>query len=382
MTANTPTLPTVNDATRTPPIGDALFDSGGGAGRRSAHVAIDSAAIAENWRWFAQRAGNCECAAVIKADAYGVGAAVAARALVGAGARTFFTATFAEALSLRRTLGAAGRIFVLNGPEPETVARFEDIGAMPVLNSLAQIALWAGRGACAVHIDTGMNRLGLSPHEAGAAAERLAGAEVALVMSHLACASTPAHPMNAVQRARFMEAASVFPPAPRSLAASAGAQIGADFLFDMVRPGIGLYGAAGLDGDNPRLATVARVTAPILQVRDVAPGATFGYGATDAAAAPMRTAVAAIGYADGYPRAASSKGFAFHHGRRLPLLGRVSMDLLIFDASAAPEIRSGDTVELLGDEAHIDDVAAAAGTAPYEILTTLVGTVRRAQEAA
>lgn len=372
----------MNDATRTPNIGDAIADKVGGAGPRAARVTIDSAAIAENWRSFAHLSGAAECAAVVKADAYGVGADAAVPALAQAGAATFFTATLEEARTVRALSGEGKRIFVLNGATAQDAAAFSACGAVPVLNSLAQIAAWSSRGPCAVHIDTGMNRLGVSLHEVGEAAALLHGVKLELVMSHLACASNIIDPMNARQRRAFFDAAAAFPPAPLSLAATAGALIGPNYQFDMIRPGLGLYGSAGLDRDNPRLRTVAHVTAPVLQVRDVEAGAMFGYGATQTASAPMRTAVAAIGYADGYLRSASGKGFAFHNGRRLPLLGRVSMDLLIFDASAAPGIAPGDMVELLGDDARLDDVAAAAGTAPYEILTTLVGAVRRAQKGA
>jgi len=365
----------VNDAT-TPPIAELA------GGRRAARLTIDTEAIAENWRWFANLSGVAECAAVVKADAYGLGVKNAVPALARAGVETYFTATLAEARDVRAVLGASGRIFVLNGADAQSASGFPACDAMPVLNSLAQIAAWNGRGPCAVHIDSGMNRLGLSLHEAGEAAALLAGVKVELVMSHLACASDIVHPMNSRQRRAFIDAAAAFPRAPLSLAATAGAQIGPNYNLDMIRLGIGLYGSAGLDRDNARLHTVARITAPVLQVRDVHAGETFGYGATKAAERPMRTTIVAAGYADGYLRTASGAGFAYHNGRKLPLLGRVSMDLLIFDAAAAPDLRPGDMVELLGDHAHIDDVAAAAQTAPYEILTTFAGSVRRAQETA
>jgi alanine racemase len=345
--------------------------------RRLARARIEPSAIADNWRFFAKLAPSAICAAVVKADGYGLGAETASRALAAAGARVFFTATVGEAEGARRVLGEGPRIFVFNGPANDDVERFAVARLIPVLNSMAQIALWNGRGPAALHVDTGMNRLGLGPEQWSAGAAALGGAKLELLASHLACASTPSHEMNARQRARFIEAAQLFPAAPRSLAASAGALIGADYHFDMIRPGIGLYGGGGLDDGNPTLAAAATVEAPILQVREVAAGESFGYGATATAQTPMRVATAAIGYADGYLRSLSGAGYGVLAGARLPILGRVSMDLVILDASAAPAAAPGAMVEFLGAQARLDDVAARAGTAPYEILTALVGTVRR-----
>lgn len=301
----------------------------------------------------------------------------AAKALAGAGARVFFTATTAEAQRVREALGHGPQIFVLNGPSGDDLALFGSAKLTPVLNSLAQIKLWEARGPAALHIDTGMNRLGVGPEELPLAAIALKDTTLALVMSHLACASDIAHPKNAEQRQRFLDAASLFPKAPLSLASTGGALIGADYHFDLIRPGIGLYGSGALDRDNPQLAVAATIEAPILQVRDVEPGETFGYGATFTATKKMRTATVALGYADGYLRSLGGRGYGVLGGAKRPMLGRVSMDLTIIDVTGCAEAAPGAMVEFLGPNAPLDDIAARAGTAAYEILTTFAGTVAR-----
>lgn len=265
---------------------------------------------------------------------------------------------------------------MLNGPS-------NDIDVMqankltPVLNSLAQIKAWEGRAPAALHIDTGMNRLGIGPEELPHAMSALKDTSLALVMSHLACSSDVKHELNATQLRRFIDASMLFPRAPLSLAATAGALIGADYHFDLVRPGIGLYGSGALDADNPTLAAAAIIEAPILQVRDVEAGETFGYGATFIAAQKMRTATVALGYADGYLRSLSGRGYGVLAGAKRPILGRVSMDLIIIDVTGCAEAQPGAMVEFLGPNAPLDDIAQLAGTAPYEILTTFAGTVRK-----
>jgi len=349
--------------------------------RRLARLTVDLSAICANWRHFADRAGDGEAAAVVKADGYGVGAREAAAALVIEGARTFFVATLEEALDLRAALGDAHVIYVLNGPSTANVGSFAPARLFPVLNSLEQIGLWKASGhgvAAAVHIDTGMNRLGVPLGEAGAAREALARCDVPLVMSHLACASDPAHALNAQQLARFTEAAALFPGARKSLAATAGVHCGPQFRFGLVRPGIGLYGDTGLDDDGPNLAVVATLDAPILQLRDVAAGDTIGYGASFTAPHSMRTATIALGYADGYLRSASGRGYGVLAGARCPILGRVSMDLITLDVTAAGGAAEvGARVEMLGANVPLRDVAVAAGTATYEVLTNLAGVARR-----
>ncbi|MGE0594819.1 MAG: alanine racemase [Hyphomonadaceae bacterium] len=347
------------------------------APQRLARLRVDAKAVAANWRYFDKLAPNAITAAVVKANAYGLGAAPAAKTLAKAGARVFFTATAGEGVAVRRALGEGPQIFVLGGPTESDVAHFASARIVPVLNSIAQLKLWDARGPAGLHIDTGMNRLGIGPEELIAAASALKDAELSLIMSHLACASDARHAMNATQLQRFIDAASLFPKAPLSLAATAGALLGADYHFDMIRPGIGLYGSGGLDADNPTLAAAAIVEAPILQVRSVDAGESFGYGASFTASRKLRAATLGIGYADGFLRSLGGRGYGVLAGRRCPLLGRVSMDLVVIDVSACVEAAPGAWVELLGPNAPLDDVAACAGTAPYEILTTLVGGVRR-----
>ena len=342
-----------------------------------ARLHIDAAAVVENWRYFQRLVLNTETAAVVKADAYGLGAEQISTALAQAGARTFFTMTCNEALAVRSTLGIGPQIFALNGPTGEDASAMAAANVTPVLNSLAQIAMWGARGPAALHIDTGMNRLGLRLDDLAEAAQALAGADIALIMSHLACSADVRHPKNGQQRTRFLEAATLFPGVPRSLAATAGALIGADYHCDMVRIGVGLYGSGALDQDNPKLACAATIDAPILQVRDVEPGESFGYGATFTATKKLRTATVALGYADGYLRGLGGRGYGVLAGVKCPILGRVSMDLTIIDVSGSAQARDGDMVEFLGPHVPLDEVAALAGTAAYEILTTFAGTVGR-----
>jgi alanine racemase len=344
---------------------------------RLARLKVDHAAIVENWRFFKRQAPTAAVSAVVKADGYGLGAVNAARALAQAGARVFFTATSAEALAVRKAIGDGPQVFVLNGVTADDAEMLSGAKLMPVLNSIAQIQLWNARGPAALHIDTGMNRLGIGPEELAQSMVALKGTTLALVMSHLACASDVKHEKNAVQLRRFVDAATLFPKAPLSLASTGGILIGPDYHFDLVRPGIGLYGNGGLDTDNPQLSAVATIEAPILQVRDVEPGETFGYGATFTATKKMRTATVAMGYADGYLRSLSGRGYAFLADAKRPLLGRVSMDLVILDVTGCAEAQPGAMVEFLGANAPLEEVAALAATLPYEILTTFAGTVRK-----
>ena len=344
---------------------------------RLARLKVDHAAIVENWRFFKKQAPTAAVSAVVKADGYGLGAVNAARALAQAGARVFFTATSAEALAVRKAIGDGPQVFVLNGVTAEDADMLSGAKLMPVLNSIAQIQLWNARGPAALHIDTGMNRLGIGPEELAQSMVALKGTTLSLVMSHLACASDVKHEKNALQLKRFVDAASLFPKAPLSLASTGGILIGPDYHFDLVRPGIGLYGNAGLDADNPPLSAVATIEAPILQVRDVEPGETFGYGATFTATKKMRAATVALGYADGYLRSLSGRGYGFLAGAKRPLLGRVSMDLVILDVTGCAEAQAGAMVEFLGPNAPLEEIAALAGTLPYEILTTFAGTVRK-----
>lgn len=349
--------------------------------RAGAVLEIDLAGIAGNWRRLAARlAPGAQCAAVVKADAYGLGMARIAPRLAAEGCRLFFVATLDEALALRRLLQGV-EIAVLNGLLPGTGGEFARSRLVPVLNSLDELAAWrAGaktrRLPAILHVDTGMARLGLAPAdvaELARAPERLAGLELRAVLSHLACADEPAHPMNAAQLAAFRAALALLPRAPASLASGSGVFLGADYHFDFVRPGAALYGVNPLPGQPNPMAQVVRLKGRILQVRDVDRGVTVGYGAAHRMERPGRIATVAVGYADGWLRSASHRGNAGIAGRRVPIIGRISMDLMTLDVTGIdPALaRPGSFVDLIDEANGVDAAAAAAGTIGYEILTAL-----------
>ncbi len=345
---------------------------------------IDLDAVAANYQLLSRRLATAACGAAVKADAYGIGARRVARRLVRAGCRIFFVATLDEAVTLRADLPGTGiDIAVLCGVLPGTEQVLAEHRLIPVINDPGQIVRWqrAGERAAApldamLHVDTGMNRLGLSPRETGRLAEApelLEGVNWRCLVSHLACADNPDDPENRVQRDRVRAVRSRLPAMPVSLANSAGILLGADWHFDLVRPGIALYGGGPQSGRENPMHQVVTLLGRILQVRDVEPGMRVGYGGDYQACAPGRVATVAAGYADGYLR--SSAGCArVHLGRMaLPVVGRVSMDLITVDVTEAPEasVVPGALVELLGGQHTIDDAAAAAGTISYEILTSL-----------
>ena len=346
------------------------------ARRAGAILTVDLGAVAGNYRRLKRLvAPRVALAAVIKADAYGLGAAQVAPALAKAGCRQFFVATLDEGLALRKTLPRAP-IGVLDGVDRDGLGEFSRARLMPVLNDAGQTDLWAskGRGRPAIlHLDTGMQRLGLSRAEL----ERLAGSKtlarlnLALVMSHLACADEPGHPKNPAQLARFREALRLLPKLPASLASSSAIFLGPEYHFDVVRPGAALYGINPLPGQPNPMAPVVSLRAKILQVRDVDPGETVGYGATHRLRRPSRIATIAVGYADGWLRSASDRGSAAIAGRRVPVVGRISMDLLTLDVTGVAAARPGAYVDLLDKTYGIDDAADAAGTIGYEMLTLL-----------
>jgi alanine racemase len=340
---------------------------------------IDLDAIAANWRLLAARIGAPQrCAAVVKADAYGMGAAHVAPALAAAGCRLFFVATLAEGLALRRILPGAA-IAVLNGLVPATPALFARARLSPVLNDLGQIAAWRRFGSSApamLHVDTGMARLGLPKDELdrlAAEPERLAGVTLAGILSHLACPGTPGDPMNAVQRQEFAAALARLPPAPASLAASAGLFLGPHYHFDFARPGAALYGVNPLPGHPNPMTQVIRFKGRILQTRAIDRGETVGYGAAHRMGRAGRIATVAVGYADGWLRSSSHRGSVGLAGQRVPVIGRISMDLLTLDVTGIdPAIaRPGTLVDLLDESYGVDAAAAAAGTIGYEILTSI-----------
>lgn len=333
-------------------------------------LTIDLAAIAANWRALAARAPGARPGAVVKADAYGLGAARVAPALYAAGARDFFVAQAGKGRAIRPLLGADARIFVLSGHMPG-----QDLtGLVPVLNSPEQFfrdRALRPRGAFGIQLDSGMNRLGFEPAEwAAVRAEALAaptgdGTGPALVMSHLMCADEPDHPANAAQLAAFRSMTEGV-AAPRSLSATCGILLGPDYHFDVTRPGIGLYGAEPFTDARP----VVRLALEVIQTRWVEPGEAVGYGCTWTAPRRSRIATVSAGYADGLLRSLTGKDVALWAGARsAPIVGRVSMDLITADVTDLPEVPA--ELEILNDRQGVDALAAKAGTIGYEILTSL-----------
>ena len=393
---------------------------------------IDLDAIAANYRNLRARLAGATCGAVVKADGYGLGAAKVAKALAGAGCRDFFVALIDEGVEIRAVLPEAD-IYAFCGATPETAAALAEHRLIPALNDLGQIEAYSayartrareagggegsGRLAALIHIDTGMTRLGLEEPDVAALAdnsERLAGIEVKYVMSHLAAAEEPANPLNACQLAAFNDAraqlapclgdpssaAAARPPrrleagapasrsrtegrsgrrrqagvdAPASLANSSGIFLGPDYHFDLARPGAALYGIAPQAGAPNPMTQVVRLQGKILQVRDVDSPMTVGYGATHRVRAKGRIATLGVGYADGYFRALSNRGHAYIGETRVPVVGRVSMDLITIDVSDVPPDQAvpGGFVDLISDHHPVDALAEEAGTIGYEILTAL-----------
>jgi len=355
------------------------------AAEAGGRLTIDLKALAANYTELARRVAPAACAAVLKGDAYGIGLAQAATALWHAGARTFFVALLSEA-RLARSLLPDAEIFVLNGLFAGTEATYLDLDLRPVLGSVPQVELW--QAFCqqverplpaALHVDTGMNRLGVSPTEAINLAEGQdeLGFPLILIMSHLACADEPGHLLTARQIEDFRAIAALFPGVCASLANSAATMGEREAYFDLVRPGIAVYGGKSRS-DLPALASVVKLDLRIVQVRQVHEGETIGYGAAQTARRPTRIAILSGGYADGIPRLAGSSdrragAEVLIAGVRCPSIGRVSMDLMAIDITDLPEhaVKAGDWATLLGDGLSVDDLAVHAHTIGYEILTSL-----------
>ena len=350
-------------------------------------ITIDLRQIAANWRALADLVSPAECGAVVKADAYGLGVERVVPALLAAGCRTLFVATLEEAKQVRE-LAAEAVIYVLDGLVPGSGPRLAGIGARPALATLDDCLEWAALCAArdrvmaaALHLDTGLNRLGLSPADVTALAAdgsvfNRIGAS--LVMSHLACADAPGHPKNAEQHLAFEQLRAALPPAPASLAASDGLMLGPDYRFDLVRPGYAIYGGQPSRTLVAPVQPVVRVQARVLQVRDVNPGESVGYAASWQSSRRARIATVAAGYADGFARAASAAlgaagGQVGFKGRLAPVAGRVSMDLITVDVTnlgdGAP--KRGDFVDLIGPGLTLEAVGEVAGTIGYEVLTRL-----------
>jgi alanine racemase len=356
----------------------------------AAQLTVRLGAVAENYRICRSLSGRAAVSGVVKANAYGLGAAEVARGLLAERCDTFFVARLEEGIALR-PITPQSRIFVLDGANAQSVPTLIAHNLTPVLNSLSEIEIWSrsarGRDA-AIHIDTGMSRLGLSPTELAVlqaeAGQRLSGINLALIVSHLACADDAGSQMNRAQLERFRAALVALPPAPASFASSGGILLGADYAFDLVRPGIALYGGNPGSGQPNPFKTVARLTAPILQVRRVDKGEAVGYGATFRVGRPTTLATVALGYADGLMRALGNRGVGAIGGHLAPIAGRVSMDLVTLDVTDVPGdlVVPGAEVEFLGDTVLLENVAAAAGTANYEILTSLGERIIRTYEGA
>jgi alanine racemase len=331
---------------------------------RPLRLTVDRTAIQENWKWLQQRAG-VPAGAAIKADGYGLGAREAAEALYQAGCRDFFVSTWAEAEALG-PLPMGASVVVLHGVGPRDVEAALASSARPVLNSLEQVARWkeiASGRACDVMIDTGMNRLGLRPEEIGGLEE----ISIDTLHSHLACADEDS-PLNRTQLERFRAVAAAVPARRYSMANSAGIGLGREYSFDLVRPGISIYGGIQRPEFDGSIRQVVRVQAEVVQRRTIRAGETCGYGATFTAVADAQAAILNIGYADGYLRGFSSRGSAFAGEYALPVLGRVSMDLIAVGCDAAPGLSEGDWVEIDYD---LPSASKQSGLSQYEILTTL-----------
>ncbi len=366
--------------------------------QNAALLTIDLAAVAWNYRLLAAKVAPATCGAAVKANAYGLGAAQVAPVLLAAGCRHFFVATLDEGLALRQVLGGTSanrpQIFLLNGLPPGSAAEVIEAGILPVLDSPPEIEEWCRHGSragvpqpAAIQIDTGMSRLGLTAREWHSLVEQgdsLRRFPIAALIGHLACSDEPLSPHNRQQLAAFRDhlavARGVVPAGtPRSFANSSGIFLGPDYHFDLSRPGAALYGLNPIPGEPNPMRQVVRLQGKILQVRDVDAGTPVGYGATHKCAQPTRIATIGCGYADGVFRALSNQGAVHVGDHRAPIVGRVSMDLLSIDVGAVPSdlVQPGGMVELIGPHQSADDLARAAGTIGYEILTAFSARYRR-----
>lgn len=355
-------------------------------------LTIDLGAIVANWRELSGRAAPAECGAVVKADGYGCGLEPVTGALAAAGCETFFVAQLPEARRVRAVAPGA-TIYVLNGLLPGSSALYAEGHFRPVIGSLAELAEWEAfvaasgwRGGAALHVDTGMNRLGLRIADAMAIAPRIGKTHglITLLMSHFASAETPDNPANARQMGAFRELRELFPAIPASLANSSGIFLGPDAHYDLVRPGLALYGGNPTPGHLNLMQPVVELHGRVIQVRSVEQGAAVGYNGVWTAKRPSRIATVGIGYADGILRAAGATDLktgaeAVLAGRKCPFAGRISMDLLALDVTDLPDgsPKRGDFATLLGPEISVDDFAFHAGTIAYEVLTSLGRRYRR-----
>lgn len=334
----------------------------------TAHLTIDLDALARNWRALDQLSGSAtRTAAVVKANGYGLDATRVAMALAKTGARQFFVAVAEEGVAVRAALGPEAWIGVFGGHMAGDATLIRDHRLVPMLNSPEQVVRHLSAlpsHPFGVQLDSGMNRLGMEPAEWAAVRARVEAAGPVLIMSHLACADEPDHPQNAAQLACFRDMTDGL-DVPLSLSATGGILLGADYHFSVTRPGVGLYGGDPFTAAAP----VVRLSIPVIQVRKLAEGESVGYGATWVAQRPTRIATLAAGYADGLIRAMSNRATLWAEETPCPLAGRVSMDLLTVDITDLPG--DPDHLDLLTPRQTVNHVADAAGTIPYEILTSL-----------
>ncbi|MEQ8479422.1 MAG: alanine racemase [Hoeflea sp.] len=362
-----------------------LPDHEADAGAATTRLSVDLDALADNWRTMRDLSGNARCGAAVKANAYGTGAVRAAPRLAQAGCTDFFVADANEGASLRPHLPDA-RIFVLNGVFDGSFSQILAHDLIPVINSPEQAQFWTGNAggrAYALHVDTGMNRLGLTPEQAAEHA-RTEGHSPVLMMSHFACADEPDHPLNARQIETFGEVRTLFPGIDASLANSAGIFLDPCAHHELTRPGIALYGANPVSGSDRQMRCVVTAETRVLQIRHARAGEPVSYGAAHVLTRDSRIAVCGVGYADGLHRSGSGSGvplraavpngtFGAIGGVRVPVIGKITMDLSMFDVTDIPEgsVSAGDWIEVLGPTIHLNEAADAAGTISYELLTSL-----------
>ena len=337
--------------------------------------------IAANYRALCDFCSTSETGAVVKADAYGHGAAQVAAKLASEGCETFFIAYPREGEAVRDVVGPDKRIFVFHGltnDSPELIIQHD---LTPICNRVEEVKLWLEtypNRSYGLHFDTGINRLGLRLSDLEEVQKLTSGTPPILVMSHLACADQPEHAMNAQQLEKFREVVDAFPESKASLSATAASYLGPDYHFDLIRPGIALYGGGPARPPELRLKPAMSVTAPILNVFNVEAGEHTGYGATFEAKYPMTLATVSLGYADGYLRSASNYGFGMHEGGPCPIVGRVSMDLMTVDVTDLPEPPAiGSHIEFIGPKAGLEIQAEALGTIGYELTSRLGGRISR-----
>lgn len=348
-------------------------------------LSVDLEALADNWRTMRDLSGQARCGAAVKADAYGLGVDMAAPKLAREGCRDFFVADATEGAQLRSLLPGT-RIYVLNGVFDSALAQTLAHDLTPLINSPQQAAFWTENTRTkdyALQVDTGMNRLGLTPQQLLAHAQSNA-APPCLVMSHLACADDPSHPLNAQQIKSFADLRALFPEIEASLANSAGIHLGSEAHFDLTRPGIALYGGNPVPGVSVRMRPVATAETRVLTIRTAKAGETVSYGGAHRLTRDSRIATCGLGYADGFHRSASGAGvplretvpqggFGVINGARVPVIGKITMDLTMFDITDLPDgaVNPGDWMQLLGPTISLEDAATAAGTISYELLTSL-----------